>query len=154
MRRNCFKLDRRSPARRLAGTGIIFREFHFLTACLFLRITELLPLGTAVLHPVRAQATGALKPPATKETKPNNVTLCFRRGHAVINLSSPGSEYEHSPTERPYFDLFPGCLEIFPQVGLPLKLFLALKSNLFPLNGKGKRKRGAGGVSAKESTLY
>lgn len=68
------------------------------------------------------------------------MTLGFRKGHCVISLFSPCSECEHSPTEKPYFDLFPGCLEIYPQPSLPLKLVLVLKSNLFPLNGKGGKK--------------
>lgn len=106
-------------------------------------------------RPPPSQSTGhwGSKTTSTNKTKPNNVTLCFRKGHAVINLSSPGSEYEHSPTERPYFDLFPGCLEIFPQAGLPLKLFLALKSNLFPLNGKGQKKKGWGALSQRKFFL-
>ena len=36
--------------------------------------------------------------------------------------------------------MFSGCLETFPQAGLPLKLFLMIKSNFFPLNGKGEMK--------------
>lgn len=72
MIRKGFKLDPRFPDYSRFRDWLELESGNFTSSqpVLLFRITELLPLGTAVLHPIREQATGALKPPALTRQNP------------------------------------------------------------------------------------
>lgn len=75
MIRKGFKLDPRFPEYRLRDwleLESFSGNFTSSQPVLLFRVTELLPLGTAVLHPIREQATRVPKPPAL--TRPNPTT--------------------------------------------------------------------------------